>query len=180
MLDLLVQVSAELAARGIAHAMIGAGALAVHGIVRSTFDLDLFSTDGGALARATWAILESRGVVVDVRVGDEADPLAGVVRLAAAGQRTVDVIVGRHPWQAAVARRASPTPIGGAAVPVAAPADLILLKLYAGGPQDAWDVQQLLAAAPDAAALVEEVERGLSNLPADAVELWRRITTARP
>jgi len=36
MLDLVVQVSAELASRGIAHAMIGAGALAVHGISRST------------------------------------------------------------------------------------------------------------------------------------------------
>ncbi len=155
--------------------MIGAGALAVHGISRSTFDIDLFTTDRAALGAATWAALRGRGVTVDVRVGDDADPLAGVVRLAASGQRTVDVVVGRHPWQAAVARRAVATPVGGASVPVAAPADLIRLKLYAGGPQDAWDVQQLIAAVPDPIALVAEVERGLSDLPADAADLWRRI-----
>jgi hypothetical protein len=132
------------------------------------------------LSRATWAATESRGIHVDVRSGDDADPLAGVVRLSAADQRTVDVVVGRHPWQAAVARRAVATRVGSASVPVAVPADLVLLKLYAGGPQDAWDVQQLLAAVPDAPTLSREVERGLASLPADAVELWRRISTPRP
>jgi len=107
MLDLLVQVSAELASRGIAHAMIGAGALAVHGISRSTFDIDLFTIHRAALDAATWAA--------------------------------------------------------------------ILLKLYAGSPQDAWDVQQLIAVVPDPMALVAEVERGLLDLPADAAELWRTI-----
>jgi hypothetical protein len=180
MLELLAQVSTELARRGIAHAMIGAGALAVHGIARSTFDVDLFTMDGAALSRATWAALEARGVLVDVRAGDDTDPLAGVVRLAAPDQRAVDVVVGRHPWQAAVARRALPAAVGAASVPVAVPADLILLKLYAGGPQDAWDVQQLLAASPDRTALVGEVEKGLPDLPADAVELWRTVSARHP
>ncbi len=176
MLDLVVQVSAELAARGIPHAMIGAGALAVHGISRSTFDVDLFTTDRAALSTATWATVARRGVLVDVRVGDDADPLAGVVRLSAPGQRTVDVVVGRHAWQADVPRRAVAMTIGGASVPVAAPADLILLKLYAGGPQDAWDVQQLISAVADSPAVIAEVERGLVHLPPDAAELWRRIS----
>lgn len=175
MLDLLVQVSVELAARGIPHAMIGAGALAVHGVSRSTFDVDLFTVDRTALHPGTWAALGARGVAVDVRAGDDADPLAGVVRLAASDQRTVDVVVGRHAWQAEIARRAIRASIAGASVPVAVPADLILLKLYAGGPQDAWDVQQLLASAPAVAALEAEVERGLVDLPADAVALWREI-----
>jgi hypothetical protein len=50
----------------------------------------------------------------------------------------------------------------------------VLLKLYAGGPQDAWDVQQLLAV-EDRAALVSEVESRLGDLPAHAATLWRRI-----
>lgn len=176
MLELVAQVSTELAARGIPHALIGAGALAVHGISRSTFDLDLFTTSDAALRSETWAALSARGIAVDVRLGDPSDPLAGVVRLSAAGQRAVDVVVGRHGWQAGIAARAAPTAIAGASVPVAVPADLVLLKLFAGGPQDAWDVQQLLAAVPDPAALVAEVERGLSFLPPDAGALWRRIS----
>jgi len=35
--------------------------------------------------------------------------------------------------------------------------------------------QQLIAVVPDPMALVAEVERGLSDLPADAAELWRTI-----
>lgn len=176
MLDLVGQVSSELSARGIPHAMIGAGAMAVHGISRSTFDVDLFTTERAALRAETWASLAARGVTVDVRVGDHDDPLAGVVRLSAAGQRAVDVVVGRHPWQADVVRRAVAAPIGGAPIPVAVPADLVLLKLYAGGPQDAWDVEQLIAAAPDRDAVRAEVERRLVDLPADAAELWRRVS----
>lgn len=55
-------------------------------------------------------------------------------------------------------------------------ADLVLLKLYAGGPQDAWDVHQLLDANPS---LRGEVA-GLSNaLPDDCRALWRRILGER-
>ncbi len=180
MLDLLGQVSAALAARGIAHALVGAAALAVHGISRSTFDVDLLATDPAVLRADAWRALERRGAAVEVRTGDDADPLAGVVRLSAPGQRTVDVIVGRHAWQGEIARRAVAISVGGADVPVALPADLILLKLYAGGPQDAWDVEQLVAASPDPEALASEVERGLSRLPADAAELWRRISRRGP
>ncbi len=176
MLDLLAQVSAELASRGISHALVGAGALAVHGIARSTFDVDLFTTDRATLRSDAWAALAARGVTVDVRLGDDADPLAGVVRLSAEGQRAVDVVVGRHAWQAGVARRARPTVIAGASIPVATVGDLVLLKLFAGGAQDAWDIQQLLGIAQDPAALSEEVQRELPHLPASAAEMWRRVT----
>lgn len=179
MLDLLVQVSAELTARGISHALVGAGALAVHGISRSTFDLDLFTTERAALDDAAWGALRARGVRVDVRAGDDADPLAGVVRIATPGQRDVDVVVGRGGWQTGVARRAEPRLFAGVAVPVAIPSDLALLKLYAGGPQDAWDVDQLLDAAPDGTALAAEIEKGLVDLPEDAADLWRTIVARR-
>ena len=53
-------------------------------------------------------------------------------------------------------------------------ADLVLLKLYAGGLQDAWDVQQLLAR-PFREDLIREVESRLSELPARCQELWRKI-----
>ena len=76
MLGLLDDVSSELGGRGVPHALIGAGALAVHGVSRSTFDLDLLATDRAVLAPAFWTPLATRGDAVDVRVGDDDDPLA--------------------------------------------------------------------------------------------------------
>lgn len=178
MLDLLAQVSAALAAAGVPHALVGAGALAVHGISRSTFDLDLFTTDRRALDPAAWGA-PGAPALVEVRVGDDADPLAGVVRLRSPGQRDVDVVVGRAGWQRGVVARAIPADLGGRPVPVATAPDLALLKLYAGGPQDAWDVDQLLAAAPDEAALRARVEAELPALPPDAAALWRAVLARR-
>ena len=110
----------------------------------------------------------------DVRRGDADDPLLGVVRIAADGERDVDVIVGRHAWQHDVLLRAEPTEIGGRSIPVAGPADLISLEAYAGGTQDRWDIEQLLAL--DAgAATAAAVERSLSALPARSRALWTQL-----
>jgi hypothetical protein len=57
-----------------------------------------------------------------------------------------------------------------------ATADVVLLKLYAGGPQDAWDIDQLLDVDPS---LVAGVEARLAPLPADCAELWDRIRRQR-
>jgi hypothetical protein len=154
--------------------VIGAAAMAVHGIVRSTADLDVLVTDASCLDAAAWDSLRARGVDVDVKTGDAADPLAGVVRCRAAGEPPLDVVVGRAPWQRELLARAVTAHVGPLSVAVATPADLVLLKLYAGGPLDAWDVEQLLAAR-DRAALIAEVESRLAPLPDDARRLWRRI-----
>jgi hypothetical protein len=84
----------------------------------------------------------------------------------------------RWPSQAGILGRARESPIEGAAVPVAGRADLIALKLYAVGPQDAWDIEQLLEGA-ERSATVAEVESALSALPAECGALWRRILGAR-
>jgi hypothetical protein len=82
--------------------------------------------------------------------------------------------VGRWEWQDAIVRRAEPIEIGSAVVPVVRASDLILLKLYAGGSQDAWDIEQLLAAG-DRETLVVAVNAELDSLPGDARARWRRI-----
>jgi hypothetical protein len=175
MLGLLDDVSSELSS----HGLIGAGALAVHGVSRSTWDLDLLVTERAVLAPSFWAPLAGKGDAVDIRVGDDDDPLAGVIRLSRSGSRAVDVVVGRSAWQAEALGRAEPRRLGAVPIPVAIPSDLILLKLYAGGPQDAWDVEQLLALL-DRPTLVAAVERQLSWLPAHAAGLWHRIIGATP
>jgi hypothetical protein len=111
---------------------------------------------------------------VSIRRGGVDDPLAGVVRFTAPGEHPLDLVVGRSRWQEGVLARAHDALLEGVRVPVAAPADLILLKLYAGGPQDAWDIVQLLAGA-DRAALVADVEAALDALPAGCATLWKSI-----
>jgi hypothetical protein len=154
----------------VAHALIGAAALAVHGLSRATLDQDLLVVDQRVLATTFWdAIGADAGV--DIRVGDADDPLAGVVRISLPPERDVDVVVGRHRWQEAILANA--VRVGPQQLPVAEPADLILLKLYAGGSQDRWDIEQLLALhAPE---LGEAVEERVGALPARCRALWETL-----
>jgi hypothetical protein len=176
--SLLEQVTAALDRADVRYALAGAGALAVHGIARSTFDLDLFTTNTAALNPETWsAFLPGSGVQLDIRRGDADDPLGGVVRLGAAGQRDVDVVVGRWPWQTEVVDRARPVTTSGIQLPVVGASDLILLKLYAGGSQDCWDIEQLLAGG-FRRTLVEEVNARIERLPAECRRTWARIIGA--
>jgi hypothetical protein len=153
--------------------------MAVHGVSRSTRDLDLFTVLADALNPQTWQALQDAGVNVRIERGDSQDPLAGVVRVSAPREHPIDVVVGRSSWQAQIFPRSRPAAIEGVTVPVAAAADLILLKLYAGGPQDAWDIEQLLAG-PGGATLIGEVEATLEALPTGCGRLWQRIRGSKP
>jgi hypothetical protein len=161
-------------ARQTPFALIGAAALAVHGVSRSTRDLDVLVAGAECLAAAYWEPLRAAGAVVDIRRGDEDDPLAGVVRLRVGAEPPLDVIVGKSAWQAGVLARAQEASLEGDPVPVVRRVDLILLKLFAGGPQDAWDIEQLLAV-PERPALEREVEQQLAALPEACRRLWARI-----
>jgi hypothetical protein len=172
---LLADVAALLRRHRIPFALIGAGAMAVHGVSRSTADLDLLATDDRCLDPALWRGV-GNDVAVDVRRGDAADPLAGVVRLTRSEEIDLDVIVGRPSWQRDVLARAAMR--AEHEVPVVTLSDLILLKLYAGGSQDAWDVEQLLAVDASGAAVLE-VEQRLDVLPADSRDLWDRLRAGR-
>jgi len=169
-MSLLEEIISTLEGAGIRHALIGALALSVYGVNRASVDLDLFAADPSCLRPDLWAGLQSRGVAVQVRKGDLTDPLAGVVRFQAPGETPIDIVVGKFVWQTRLLERAEP--VGG--ILVVRAADLVLLKLYAGGLQDSWDVQQLLAR-PFRGDLVREVESRLSDLPARCQSLWKKI-----
>jgi hypothetical protein len=167
-MTLLARVSALLDAAGVSHALIGAAALAARGVARSTYDIDVLTTDGRVLAAALWEPLRAAGAGVDIQRGDLDDPLGGVIRLTAAGERPVDVVLGKGRWQARAVERADRTADGP---PVVAARDLVLLKLYAGGTQDLWDVRALLEL-PERAALIAQVDEDLADLPADMRARW--------
>jgi hypothetical protein len=171
--DLFERVVDFLKLRDVRFALIGAAALAVHGISRSTVDIDLLVTDERVLDAPFWTPLVA---AVDVRRGDSEDPLAGVVRCRAAGERDVDIVVGKGAWEQGVLDRAQPMRRHMNDVPTVGAADLILLKLYAGGSQDRWDIEQLLAG-DDREALVATVDARVEALPNAARMLWH---TCRP
>jgi hypothetical protein len=173
-MSLLADVVAILRREDIPHALIGAAAMTVHGVSRATADTDLLTLDARVLHEEIWSELERAGVTVRLVKGDADDPLAGNVRFTDAA-RIVDVVVGRAGWQREILDQAVPRSIGDVEVPVASAAAIVLLKLYAGGPKDAWDVRSLLEAAEDGPALRAEIERGLAHLDADGRRLWKRI-----
>ena len=54
----------------IRHCLIGAAALAAHGVSRATLDLDLLTTDSRAVRSDTWEGLRGETLRIDVRQGD--------------------------------------------------------------------------------------------------------------
>lgn len=101
-MTLLGHVTSVLRREGVDFALIGAAALAAHGVSRATVDIDLLVTD----PRALDFVWDDEHVIVDVRRGDADDPLAGVVRFAHPGERHVDLVVGRLQWQRYIVGRA--------------------------------------------------------------------------
>ena len=148
--------------------------MAAHGVGRSTRGVDLLTLSTVGLDKVWWTPLSKAGVSVSVARGDTDDPLAGVVRLDQEGERPVDLVVGRCRWERRVIERAEPAVVGGSSLPTALTGDLVLLKLYAGGSQDAWDIEQLLAAR-DREVLVTAVATDIGDLPVRCRRLWKRI-----
>ena len=175
-MTLLAEAVELLRQRGAPHAMIGATALAVLGSSRSTQDLDVLTTDRAVLELSCWSGLTARGAEVEVRIGDSSDPLVGVVRITRDRERPVDIIVGEAPWQDRVLAESPVHAIADIEVPVVDRVGFILLKVYAGGPQDLWDVEQLLAITSDRQALTATVDERVADLPPRCRDLWRRIT----
>ena len=166
-----MRTAAALTAGEVRFALIGAAAMAARGVSRSTVDQDLLVTDVRVLRADFWT---SVGAVIDTRPGDASDALAGVVRLTADGERPVDVVIGRGAWMEEILARTPNVAVPGGVLPVADAADLILLKLYAGGSQDLWDIEQLLAAAQPGTALAAVVDARLAAAPAALRVLWER------
>ena len=170
-MNLAGRVIAYLEARDVDCAIVGGTALGAHGIARATLDVDVLVANVAVLEREFWTAAHDL-TSVEIRRGDVEDPLRGVVRIAGA-DRPVDVLVGRGAWTAAILKRRIRIAIAGVALPFVDRADLVLLKLYAGGPQDLLDVELLLAAEPDA--LLATVNARIGEAPAGVRDLWRKV-----
>ena len=169
-MTLLLDVYRYCVQRDVRLALIGAAAMSAHGVARATSDNDFMTTDRTVLAQPFWQDLP--GAAVDVRKGDFDDPLAGIVRIHREGEIPLDVVVGRYKVQTAIVARADIHAVGDGEIAVVNTVDLILLKLFAGGPIDISDIHALLESDSTLSAKVEEL---IQNLPVDARALWQKI-----
>jgi len=142
-LSLATDVARGFDSEKIAYALIGATALAVHGYSRATLDVDFLTVDKAVFSLA-WPVYVGESTKVDVRRGDHDDPLAGVVRFVRAGDAPVDVVVSRWRWEADLIARSPRQRFAGLEIPIPQKADLLLLKISAGGPLDLRDAEELM------------------------------------
>ncbi len=161
----------HLEARGVAHALIGGVAMAAWGLARFTADLDLLVLDPDILRPDFW---EGSGLPTPLlRAGDAEDPLGGVARFALDPPH--DLIVGKgRAARVALDRRVRRPSLP---CPVADPLGLILLKLEAGAPQDAFDILGLLQAASALGqpGLRQDLLPFLPGLSPEARAFWEKV-----
>ena len=171
-MSLLQVVCTYLEERNLLAAVIGAYALSAHGIARATQDIDLLMVEPQVLRPDFWSDLNP-DVEIEIRHGESDDPLGGVVRLVQ-GDEEVEVIVGKQAWMRPMLDRRISLQVRGETLSVVDAADLVLLKLFAAGPQDKVDTQLLLEGHGDK--LRREVERRLADLPAEMRTVWTEVS----
>ncbi len=175
----LAAVVRALEAADIDHAVVGGFAVGLHGAPRNTGDLDLLACDTRLFDRATWEPVTKARLVVDIRVGDEEDELAGVVRIAPGSVLPIDVVMPKGRWVRLVLDRARASgrrvPISGTSVMLVDLPDLVLTKLYAGGPLDHRDIIDLLAGSDELVDNLAAVDVRVRQQPERCAAAWRTL-----
>ena len=165
-------------------ALIGAMALAHHGIARTTHDADLLVAERRVLLDSVW-VLARRVTTVDIRRGESGDPLLGMVRIGTArAQIPVDVVVPRGHWLSGVVNRAIESErmaeIDGRSIPLVTLHDLVLLKADAAGSVDHIDIELIFETWPDrTSSLIDYVNTRLSRLDPYSQRRWRLFLDRR-
>lgn len=145
------QVTDLLEKNGVPSVVIGALALAAHGYVRATVDLDLaIAVDPAEMPRLARALRGAGVNVVSHETPEPQDPLGGVLNLRVPGAATIQVVNFDNSPANGFPRLvrdalASSVPMGpGTRLRAADLFSLIGFKLYAGGPKSRLDILELL------------------------------------
>lgn len=143
-------------------ALIGGLAVATWGVPRATQDIDFVIGLGGANPAGLSAMLGGA-----YEAGAEDDPLRGVLRARIVVEdKTIPIqcIVLPNKWSSVLFSSIELIVIEGVTVPVVSWHVLVLLKLYAGGPQDILDARTLLAVRQPTTHDLEELRRKAQTL----------------
>ncbi|MCA9471967.1 MAG: hypothetical protein MRJ96_13415 [Nitrospirales bacterium] len=126
------------------YALIGGFAVSAWGIPRATHDVDFAVALGTASPTALSLYLNA-----EFHIGDSDDPLRGVYHLGYATKGLtipIQLILLPTEWTRIIVANVVELSILDNTVPVISWQVLTLLKLYAGGPQDLLDAQQIIRA----------------------------------
>lgn len=181
---LAARLSSDLGVAGIAHAISGSIAMAAHGYVRGTLDIDVLVVTPAITFPKTFEVLrrhgfagEDRGLIDSIRERS--------VATLRRGPLAVVILVPVLPYHRTLIDRAVRFDVHGVSVPFLSLDDLIVLKMLWRRAKDIADVHALVALARGRAD-VAYVERTLrSILPdgdpriAEVLGILRRPPTAR-
>lgn len=146
------RVASLLVANGVIAVVIGGVALAAHRYVRHTEDIDLGVDADLPKMRVLAAVLRAEGFVVEFYEPDGDDPLGGVIDVSGPfGLVQVVSFANRFPAVIRDALAGDDVRIRpGSALRLVPLAQLVALKLYAGGVRSKSDIVELLRRNPDA------------------------------
>ncbi len=133
----------EFNAKGVEYLLVGAYAVAVHGLPRATGDIDLWIRSTPDNARATWMALESFGAPLDLLTRDDFEMPNRVVQLGISPRRvdlltSIDGVDFEMAWRDRISVR-----VDNIEVPTISLAHLIVNKRAVARPQDLADADRL-------------------------------------
>jgi len=151
-LDVAERVASIFAEQGVSCLVIGAVAMAAHRYVRYTEDIDLGTDADLKTMRAVADLLSREGYDVEIHEPDAEDPLGGVMNISGPfGLVQVVSFADRFPRVIHDALEAEDVRIRpGTELRLVPIAQLVAMKLYAGGHASMSDVIELLRRNPEA------------------------------
>lgn len=169
---LLLDAVALLTDEGIAYAVIGAMAAAVHGVVRASVDADVVLSVNTARLRQLEKDCVAAGFQTQFREGDFEDPVPAVLVLGDPHGNRVDLLGGLRGLEQAAFSRAITVPFQGEVLRVIGREDFIAMKIFAGGPKDMTDARCALRVAGAALdlALLRQVAQQYGPSTLEALE----------
>ena len=139
------RLSAALTAAKVPHAVSGAIAMAAHGFVRATMDIDVLVVVPSLRLPEVFAIVRTFGFAGEDRALIEGLRARAVAELRS-GSASVEIIVPVLPYHHEVLRRSVVLGSEGKRVPFVTAEDLVVLKVLWLRAKDRADVRALLAA----------------------------------
>lgn len=145
--SLLVDLAAVLDRRGLAWYVFGAQAAVIWGRPRLTADVDVTALVPDGVLDALLGDLARSGFVLRISDAEEFVRRTRVLPFVHAGSHVpVDLVLAGPGLEEVFLQRARRVDLGGTAIPVISPEDLVVTKILAGRPKDIDDVQSVLRA----------------------------------
>lgn len=176
----LIDALALLGGRGIKAAVIGGLAVSLRGQPRMTVDVDLVVLADVEQALALVCELESTPFLPLFEGVEEVVSRSFILPLRhrSTGVR-VDLAIGMSGFERQAVERATAVDLGGTAVPVVTPVDLLVMKAIAGRPRDEDDMRSIIATQGEALDWNACLELGRHLGEAIDIDIVSRLQAAR-